>query len=112
MKDPNGMNLVRKAFIVTGLGLPDSGKWSVNQLTSKLQALILKHDDIWTGKRKPHSIIEKRFSTDRIVIDSLTDTKVRIHTFGKKCAFFIKALFSKFDKSTLSQIVHFTTDKM
>ena len=75
MKDANGMSLVRKSFILTGLSLPDSGKWSVNQLSSKLQALIKKHPDIWTGKFVPKIDI-RRFARDKVVRDEQSGKEV------------------------------------
>lgn len=75
MKDEKGINLVRKSFILTGLALPDSGKWSVDQLTSKLQQLIANHQDIWTGKVKSKTT-EERFLIDLIILDDEYGAKV------------------------------------
>lgn len=84
LKDENGVGLVRKSFIITGLGLDDSGKWHKEQLTSRLQALIDKHEDAWSGPWKP-KIRTRNLGSDATVVqnEKYVSCKTPLHTFNE-----------------------------
>jgi hypothetical protein len=54
----NGWPYVRKAMVMTGHGLDDSGVWNTEQLSSKLKGIIERNPDYFSLEKFPYDDID------------------------------------------------------